>query len=208
MRRSIVLFAVPLTLIAVVAACSSSSPSASAPTTPDAAVSGVTIACGTSTCPSTDVCCFNSTSPTCQPTGGCPESFLACSSKAGCPSSQVCCFTYENETGAASGPFTAQCQDSCPSSSYQLCATKDDCPAGDTCNPAQYAPYCGVGFDGNLAGFLGDGGLGGFFGDGGLAGFLGDGGLGGFLGNLFPDSSTTTPTDAAGGAASDAPSAD
>jgi hypothetical protein len=196
MRQSIVLLAVPLS-VAIAAACSSSSSTSSNSNSDGGAdaASGPVIACGTNTCPATDVCCYNSTAPTCQPQGGCPDSYLSCSSKANCPSGKVCCFTFENDSGATSGPFNAQCADSCPTTSYQLCTVASDCPNGQICNPGgMYAPYCGgVLFDGNISGFF----------DGNLSGFF-DGNLGGF----FPDSSTTTATSDAGSTSEAAASTD
>jgi hypothetical protein len=201
MRHSIVLLAVPLS-VALAAACSSSSGGGSSSSSdggPDATASGPAIVCGTITCPGNDVCCFNSTSPTCQPQGGCQESYLSCSSPANCGSGKTCCFTYENDSGAVSGPFNAQCQDSCPSTSYRLCATMADCQSGEICNPATLgavAPYCGVGFDGNFM----------------IPGFDGNFMIPGFDGNFsqfLPDGSTATSdagsTSDAAAASEDAP---
>ena len=38
--------------------------------------------------------------------------------------------------------FTAQCQASCGTGSYQLCVSDSECPSGDTCTMGQYTTYC------------------------------------------------------------------
>jgi hypothetical protein len=157
MWRNISLLAVPLG-IALAAACGGSKTSGgSSGDTPEggAAPGDAGILCGLAPCASSEICCINATGrASCTAAGSCMGSSLSCASKSACSSGQTCCFTYEQEGGAANPfatpSFAAQCQDSCPSTSYVLCTTSADCDNGDTCTAGPYAKYCAAPFEGGL----------------------------------------------------------
>jgi hypothetical protein len=159
MWRKISLFAVPLG-IAIVAACGSKTTSGgsnggnggSSSSGGGSAPGDAGILCGLAPCSQSDICCYASGTPTCKAAGSCMGSAVTCASNSACPSSQTCCFTYEQDAAPAglfaTPSFTAQCQDSCPSTSYQLCTTTADCTSGDTCVPGPYARYCAPPYEG------------------------------------------------------------
>ena len=67
--------------------------------------------------------------------------------------------------------FTAQCQASCGTGSYQLCVSDSECPSGNTCTMGQYTTYCNAMGMGGPANPFGDAGFPNQmnpFGDGGL----------------------------------------
>jgi hypothetical protein len=71
-------------------------------------------------------------------TGACPTVSLACVSSANCDKGSVCCL-------AVAGPDAAilNCQTSCPSLSYQLCANDAEC-GGEVHCIQQMCPVSGV----------------------------------------------------------------
>jgi hypothetical protein len=171
------------------------------------------VTCGSQTCGASEVCCYGTgggataapgaMTGTCMAAGSCQGSSLSCTTQNACPG-QTCCFTFTQNAGgddagaaggfggfalpATSGPFTATCQDTCPTTGYRLCAMSSECQSGETCGPGTYSPYCGAAAGGGIPGF-GDAGFGGGFpgfGDagfgGGFPGFGGDAGFGGFPG--------------------------
>ncbi len=153
MWRKISLYAVPLG-IALVAACGGSSKNSDDGGTGGAGGSSggggsgdSGVACGLQACRGSDVCCFSSGQPTCAAAGSCTSMALTCSSKSACSSGQSCCFTYTGDSGT---DFETACQDSCDSTSYELCATSADCSNGGMCLPGPYARYCAT-FEGGFA---------------------------------------------------------
>jgi hypothetical protein len=148
MWRNISLYAIPFG-IAVVAACGGSSKSSDdgggggSSSSSGGGSGDAGIACGLRACGASEVCCFSSGQATCVAAGSCMASSLTCSSKASC-SSKSCCFTYVGDSGM---DFDTACQDSCDSTSYELCDTSADCSNGGMCFPGPFARYC-VAFDG------------------------------------------------------------
>jgi hypothetical protein len=125
----------------------SSGSTSPAPTLP----ADASVACGLATCSATQVCCYGTgVLPSCVDAGSCGGSTLTCSSKADCTSGS-CCFSYAYDGGtttddggrpATPSGFSSQCQDTCDTSAFVLCAGNGDCPDGETCLPGPYAGYC------------------------------------------------------------------
>jgi hypothetical protein len=101
--------------------------------------------CGTATCTATQECCIELATGKVACDTACTGASIAatCSSAASCTGGQVCCASLDIVGGGrrdAGGP-SASCQDSCARedagrgavAEVQLCATDDECPAGDTC---------------------------------------------------------------------------
>jgi hypothetical protein len=155
MWRKISLYAIPFG-IAVVAACGGSSNNgedgggggsgSSSGSSGGGASGDAGVACGLQSCGASQVCCFNSMQAgTCVAAGSCMASSLTCTSKGSC-SGQSCCFSYVGDSGT---DFRTACQDSCDSTSYELCATSADCSNGGMCFMGPYARYC-VSFEGGF----------------------------------------------------------
>jgi hypothetical protein len=101
--------------------------------------------CGTATCTATQECCIELATGKVACDTACTGASIAatCSSAASCTGGQVCCASLDIVGGGrrdGGGP-SASCQDSCAredagrgaAAEVQLCATDDECPAGDTC---------------------------------------------------------------------------
>jgi hypothetical protein len=137
----------------------------------------------------------------CTAPSACMGATIACTGPSSCSDHQACCFTLNlggaagglgglgglggaaggGTAGGAGGNFgSATCMTTCPTGSYQLCASNTDCPKGDTCNASPFGAgsYCGAT---NGAGAAG-GGTAGFFGGGTAAG-----------GTTTPDAGRATP---------------
>jgi hypothetical protein len=100
--------------------------------------------CGTATCTATQECCIELATGKVACDTACTGASIAatCSSAASCTGGQVCCASLDLVGGGRrdGGGASASCQDSCAredggraAAEVQLCATDDECPAGDTC---------------------------------------------------------------------------
>jgi hypothetical protein len=91
-----------------------------------APVTNAGIACKGATCDrATQVCCLFKGANECQLKDECGGAYLECSSPASCDADQVCCGVFTAMGGHAT------CATTCTTT--RLCATKADCPEGESC---------------------------------------------------------------------------
>lgn len=118
-------------------------PDAAPPGTPDASTpaASTVITCGADTCTrASEVCCFTAPKPfkeECAPKGQtCPGNKLpsACDGPEDCNAGEVCC------AGAGQGPV-CKASGMCTGIVLQLCHTKADCGASQTCGTSEFSPW-------------------------------------------------------------------
>lgn len=108
------------------------------------------VQCGPQTCNAPQICCVDTQQRTAQcqdPSQNCDGFPITCSSAQSCQNGNVCCGSYSQQDGVSTDCQAAPCPTGF--GNFQLCATDQECPPGETCRPLQQGAHvCRPPFDG------------------------------------------------------------